>query len=37
MRGRVNIKTNLCDMLNSFGFAQRTAEVDRAANRFPRY
>lgn len=37
MCGRVNIKTNLDDMLRDFAFAQRTEEVDRAANSFPRY
>ncbi|MEX4010468.1 SOS response-associated peptidase [Neoaquamicrobium sediminum] len=37
MCGRVNIKTNLDDMLASFAFAARNEDVDRAANRFPRY
>ena len=37
MCGRVNIKTNIEDMLASFAFAARNEDVDRAANRFPRY
>jgi putative SOS response-associated peptidase YedK len=37
MCGRVNIKTNLDQMLSAFAFAQQSAEVDRAANQFPRY
>lgn len=37
MCGRVNIKTNLDEMLRAFSFTQRSEEVDRAANQFPRY
>lgn len=37
MCGRVNIKTNLDDMLRAFAFARRSEDVDRAANQFPRY
>lgn len=37
MCGRVNIKTNLDEMLRAFAFAQQSDEVDRAANQFPRY
>lgn len=37
MCGRVNIKTNLDDMLRTFAFTRRSEDVDRAANQFPRY
>lgn len=37
MCGRVHIKTNLDEMLRAFAFARGDAEVDRAANQFPRY
>lgn len=37
MCGRVNIRTNLDEMLRVFAFAQATEDVERAANRFPRY
>lgn len=36
MCGRVNIRTNLDDMLRSFAWA-RQEDVERAANQFPRY
>jgi putative SOS response-associated peptidase YedK len=36
MCGRVNIGTNLDDMLRSFAYGRR-AEVERAGNQFPRY